>query len=64
VAGCRIGTRGLTGKEEWKMNKTERVLVVLGSVFCLVLLGSSAFSQGLSEEFLGQEERLLGFTKG
>ena len=45
------------------MNKMEKVLVVLGSVLCLVLLGSSAFSQGLSEEFLGQEERLLGFTK-
>jgi len=33
------------------MNKTEKVLVVLGSVFCFVLLGSSAFSQGYSGEF-------------
>lgn len=33
------------------MNKMERVLVVLGSIFCLVLLGSSAFSEGYSEEF-------------
>jgi len=32
-----------------KTNKTKRVLVALGSVFCLVLLGSNAFSQGLSE---------------
>jgi sporulation protein YlmC with PRC-barrel domain len=31
------------------MNKTKRILITLGSVFCLVLLGSSAFSQGLSE---------------
>src|SRR4030042_526680 len=34
-----------------KTNKTKRVLVALGSVFCLVLLGSNAFSQGLSEQY-------------
>jgi sporulation protein YlmC with PRC-barrel domain len=33
------------------MNKTKRVFVAIGSVFCLVLLGSSAFSQGLSEQY-------------
>jgi sporulation protein YlmC with PRC-barrel domain len=33
------------------MNKIERILVVLGSVFCLVLLGSSAFSKAVNEEF-------------
>ncbi len=33
------------------MNKTEKVLFVLGSIFCLVLLGSTAFSQGYSSEF-------------
>jgi sporulation protein YlmC with PRC-barrel domain len=49
--GCRTGARSLEGKEERKMNKTEKVLVVLGSVFCFVLLGSSAFSQGYRGEF-------------
>ena len=34
-----------------KTNKTRRVFVALGSVFCLVLLGSNAFSQGLSEQY-------------
>jgi sporulation protein YlmC with PRC-barrel domain len=34
-----------------KTNKTKRVLVALGSVFCLVLLGSNAFSQRLSEQY-------------
>ncbi len=33
------------------MNKMEKVLFVLGSVFCLVFLGSSAFSQEYSSEF-------------
>jgi len=33
------------------MNKMEKVLFVLGSIFCFVLLGSSAFSQGYSVEF-------------
>lgn len=33
------------------MNKLERTLVVLGSVFCLVLLGGSAFSKAFSDEF-------------
>jgi sporulation protein YlmC with PRC-barrel domain len=33
------------------MNKTKRFLVALGSVFCLVLLGSSAFSGELSEQY-------------
>ena len=33
------------------MNKMEKVLFVLGSIFCFVLLGSSAFSQGYSSEF-------------
>jgi sporulation protein YlmC with PRC-barrel domain len=31
------------------MNKTERILVALFSIFCLVLLGSSAFAQGHNE---------------
>jgi sporulation protein YlmC with PRC-barrel domain len=31
------------------MNKTERILVALGSIFCLVLLGSGAFAQGYNE---------------
>jgi sporulation protein YlmC with PRC-barrel domain len=31
------------------MNKTERILVALGSIFCLVLLGSGAFAQGHNE---------------
>jgi sporulation protein YlmC with PRC-barrel domain len=33
------------------MNKTEKILVALGSIFCFVLLGSSAFSQGYNEAF-------------
>jgi sporulation protein YlmC with PRC-barrel domain len=33
------------------MNKMENVFVVLGSIFCFVFLGSSAFSQGYSDEF-------------
>jgi len=33
------------------MNKTKKILIALGSVFYLVLLGSSAFSQGLSEQY-------------
>lgn len=33
------------------MNKMEKVLFVLGSIFCLAFLGSSAFSQGYSSEF-------------
>jgi len=31
------------------MNKTEKILLALGSIFCLVLLGSSAFAQGYNE---------------
>jgi hypothetical protein len=31
------------------MNKTEKILVALGSIFCLVLLGSGAFAQGYNE---------------
>jgi len=31
------------------MNKTERILVALGSIFCLVLLGSSVYAQGYNE---------------
>jgi sporulation protein YlmC with PRC-barrel domain len=34
-----------------KMNKTGKFLVGLGSVFCLVFVGSSAFSQELSEKY-------------
>lgn len=34
-----------------KTNKAKRVLLALGSVFCLVFLGSNAFSQGLSEQY-------------
>ena len=33
------------------MNKRKRVFIAISSVFCLVLLGSSAFSQGLSEQY-------------
>src|SRR5512143_4138907 len=33
------------------MNKMEKVFFVLGSIFCLVFLGSSAFSQEYSSEF-------------
>ena len=33
------------------MNKTEKVFFVLGSMLCLVFLGSIAFSQGYSSEF-------------
>ncbi|HUL23847.1 MAG TPA: PRC-barrel domain-containing protein [Thermodesulfobacteriota bacterium] len=33
------------------MNKTQRILLVLGSIFSLVFLGSSAFSQGLSGQY-------------
>ncbi len=33
------------------MNRMEKVLFALGSIFCLVLLGSSAFSQGYSSDF-------------
>ena len=49
--GRRMGARSLDGKEERKMNKMEKVVFVLGSIFCLVFLGSSAFSQGYSSEF-------------
>ncbi len=31
------------------MNKTERIFIALGSIFCLVLLGSGAFAQGYTE---------------
>ena len=31
------------------MNRTEKILITLGSIFCLLLLGSSAFAQGDSE---------------
>jgi sporulation protein YlmC with PRC-barrel domain len=33
------------------MNKIEKILVVLGFIFCFVLVGNSAFSQGYREEF-------------
>ena len=33
------------------MNKMTKVLVGLGSIFCLILLGSGAFSQAYSDEF-------------
>jgi sporulation protein YlmC with PRC-barrel domain len=33
------------------MNKTEKILIALVSIFCFVLLGNSAFSQGYSETF-------------
>jgi sporulation protein YlmC with PRC-barrel domain len=33
------------------MNKTGKILIALGSVFCLVLLGSSAFSRDYSADF-------------
>lgn len=33
------------------MNKTRNILIALGSIFCLVLLGSSAFSTDYSGEF-------------
>ena len=33
------------------MNKTGKIIVVLSSVFCLVFLGSNAFSKAYSEEF-------------
>jgi sporulation protein YlmC with PRC-barrel domain len=33
------------------MNKMKKALLALGSIFCVVLLGSSAFSQGLSEQY-------------
>lgn len=33
------------------MNSTTKILIGLGSIFCLVLLGSSAFSQSYSDEF-------------
>lgn len=33
------------------MKKTEKILFALGSIFCLVLLGSSAFAQGYNEFF-------------
>lgn len=33
------------------MNKTNKIMVVLGSVFCLVFLGSNAFSQVYSDVF-------------
>jgi sporulation protein YlmC with PRC-barrel domain len=41
------------------MNKTRKILIVLGSIFCLVLLGGSAFSQGYSTEF---PEAIVGGT--
>jgi sporulation protein YlmC with PRC-barrel domain len=44
------GTR-FKGKEELEMNKTKKILITLGSVFCVVLFGSSAFSQALSEQY-------------
>jgi hypothetical protein len=31
------------------MNKTEKIHLAIGSIFCLVLLGSSAFAQGYNE---------------
>jgi len=31
------------------MNKIERILIAIASIFCLVLLGSSAFAQGYNE---------------
>ncbi len=33
------------------MNKMTKILVGLGSIFCLILLGSGVFSQGYSDEF-------------
>ncbi len=33
------------------MNRTLKILVGLGSIFCLVLLGSGVFSRGYSDEF-------------
>ncbi len=33
------------------MNKTLKIFVGLGSIFCLILLGSGAFSQAFSDEF-------------
>jgi sporulation protein YlmC with PRC-barrel domain len=53
VIACGKRSRRLTliRKEETKMNKTGKIIVVLSSVFCLVFLGSSAFSKAYSEEF-------------
>jgi len=31
------------------MNKTEKIHLAIGSIFCLVLLGSSAFAPGYNE---------------
>lgn len=45
MAGFRTSTSILTGKEEIKMNKTGKILIVLSSVLSLVLIGSSAFAQ-------------------
>jgi len=46
------------GKEDLKMNRLEKTLVVLSSVFCLVLLGSSAFSQGIGSTSQGDKNTL------
>jgi sporulation protein YlmC with PRC-barrel domain len=48
------------------MNKMKKALLALGSIFCVVLLGSSAFSQGLSEQYppitVGADFRPMGWS--
>lgn len=48
------------------MNKTKTILITLSSVFCLVLLGSSAFSQGFDELYpsitMGAPSRAMGWS--
>jgi sporulation protein YlmC with PRC-barrel domain len=51
------------------MNKTEKIVVALVSVFCLVLLGSNAFAQpsaavGQPETFIPPQTRLNYWTTG